>query len=211
MSRLLVPLLLLSALFGQNAEGFGTQRTEFTTWTSASVGPNGHAFGFAQNRSLYLTGIRYGWTIAHWNKLGGMHLRYAPELIPAAYLRDRVVNGMPISLDKFALPAIPQDRYVYAFGGNPVGLKMNFRRGKRIQPMWDVEGGFLYFKRPVLNVGGSQFQFTIASGPGAQVFLTQNTALTFGYHYHHLSNANIASHNAGVDTHQISFSFSLFR
>lgn len=209
--RFLLPLFLVSSLCAQNPEGFGTQRSEFTTWTSASVGPNGHVFGFAQNRSLYLTGIRCGWTIGHWNRLGGMHLRYSPELVPAAYLRDRVVNGQPVALDKFAFPIIPEDKYVYGFGVNPVGLKMNFRRGKRFQPLWDVEGGFLYFRRPVLTTGGSQFQFTIATGPGAQLFLTRSTALTFGYHYHHMSNANIGSHNAGTDTHQLSFSFSLFR
>jgi hypothetical protein len=206
----LAPLLLLSSLFAQS-EGFGTQRAEFTTWTSMSFGPNGHAFGFAQNRSLYLTGIRYGWTIAHWDKLGGMNLRYQPEIIPAAYLRDRVFGGVPVALDRFVLPNKASDRYAYGFGGNPLGLKMNFRRGKRFQPLWDVQGGFLYFNRDVLSPGGSHFQFTIASGPGAQIFLTRNTALTVGYHYHHLSNANIAEHNAGVDTHQLSFSFSLFR
>jgi hypothetical protein len=205
----LIPLFLASSLFAQS-EGFGTQRGEFSTWTSVSVGPNGHFFGFAQNRSLYLTGVRHGWTIGQWNKFGGMHLRYAPEIIPAAYLRDRVFAGVPVSLDKFVAPNVPSDRYVYAFGANPVGLKMNFRRGKRVQPMWDVEGGFLYFSRQVLAQGGSRFQFTIASGPGAQIFLTPRTALTLGYHYHHLSNANISGHNPGVDTHQISLSFSLF-
>ena len=109
----LLPLLLLGCLFAQS-ESFGTQRTEFTTWTSASLGPNGHAFGFAQNRSLYLTGVRYGWTIAHWNKFG-MNLRYQPEIIPAAYLRDRVFAGAPVALDRFVLPNKASDRYAYAF------------------------------------------------------------------------------------------------
>src|SRR5919202_625785 len=95
--RLLLPLLLLATSFAQT-EAYGTQRGEFSTWTSFSVGGNGHIFGFAQNRSLYLTGVRYGWTIGHWNKLGAMNLRYAPENIPAAYLRDRVVNGQPVAL-----------------------------------------------------------------------------------------------------------------
>lgn len=71
--------------------------------------------------------------------------------IPAAYLRDRVFNGVPISLDKFARPAIPQDRHVFAFGGNPVALKMNFRRGKRIQPIWGRRG-----RVPLLQTAGAQ-------------------------------------------------------
>jgi opacity protein-like surface antigen len=88
---------------------------------------------------------------------------------------------------------------------------MNFRRGKRIQPLWDVQGGFLYFTQRVLAAEGSQFQFTIASGPGAQIFFTPRTAITVGYRYHHLSNANISKRNPGTDTHQLYFSFSLFR
>jgi opacity protein-like surface antigen len=209
--RLLVPLILLAPSLAQTTETYGTQRREFSTWTSFSVGGNGHIFGFAQNRSLYLTGIRYGWTIAHWNKLGGMNLRYAPEIIPTAYLRDRVVNGQPVALDQFAFPAVPADEYVYGGGVNPVGLQMNFRRGKRIQPLWEFEGGFLYFTRPVLTFDGSQFQFAVATGPGAQFYINPRTALTVGYRYHHMSNANISGHNPGTDTQQIYFSFSLFR
>jgi hypothetical protein len=210
--RIVLPFLLLSCAIAQTIEpGYGTQAGEFSTWWSFSVGGNGHIFGFAQNRDLYLTGVRYGWTIGHWSKLGGMNLRYTPEIIPVAYLRDRVVNGIPVSLDRFALPRIPIDRHVYAEGANPVGLQMNFRRGKRFQPLWDFEGGFLHFTERVLSRSGSQFQFTVATGPGAQIFLTHRTALSIGYHYHHLSNANISNSNPGTDTNQIYFSFSLFR
>jgi len=212
MLRFFVPFLLVSSSLAQSAEpAYGTQRGEFATWSSFSVGGNGHIFGFAQNRDLYLTGVRYGWTIGHWSKLGGMNLRYAPEIIPVAYLRDRVVNGVPFSLDRFALPRIPSDRHVYGAGANPVGLQMNFRSGTRFQPLWDFEGGFLYFTERVLARRGSQLQFTVATGPGAQIFLTHRTALTIGYHYHHLSNANISDSNPGTDTNQIYFSFSLFR
>jgi hypothetical protein len=199
---LVVPLLLLATSLAQTHEAYGTQRGEFSTWTSFSVGGNGHIFGFAQNRSLYLTGIRYGWTIGHWNKLGGINLRYTPEVIPVAYLRDRVLNAQPTA---------PQDEYVYGAGLNPVGLQMNFRRGKRIQPLWDFEGGFLYFTRQVLAADGSRFQFTVGTGPGVQFYITHRSALTVGYRYHHLSNANISNHNPGVDTNQLYFSFSLFR
>jgi hypothetical protein len=210
--RLLAPVFLLASAVAQASEaGYGTRGGELSTWSSFSVGGNGHIFGFSQNRDLYLTGVRYGWTIGHWKKLGGMNLRYCPEIIPIAYLRDRVVNGVPVALDRFAFPRIPSDRYVYGGGANPVGLQMNFRRGKRLQPLWDFEGGFLYFTERVLARRGSQFQFTVATGPAAQIFLTQRTALTFGYHYHHLSNANISNSNPGVDTNQIYFSFSLFR
>jgi hypothetical protein len=210
--RLLGPVLLLTSVFAQTPEpAYGTQGGELSTWSSFSVGGNGHIFGFSQKRDLYLTGIRYGWTIGHWNKLGGMNLRYCPEIIPVAYLRDRVINGVPVTIDRFAFPAVPNNRYVYAAGANPVGLQMNFRRGKRVQPLWDFEGGFLYFSERVLARRGSQFQFTVSTGPGAQFFLTAHTALSAGYHYHHLSNANISGSNPGTDTNQIYFSFSLFR
>jgi hypothetical protein len=212
-SLLLLPLLLLSTLFAQQPENHGTQRGEFSTWSSFHVGGNGHLFGFAQDRSLALTGIRYGWKIGEWKRWSGITLRYTPEIIPAAYLRDKVLvsNGQPTVLDQFD-PTIPtRNEWVYGGGANPLGLQMNFRRGKRIQPLWDVEGGFLYFTRTVLAANGSQFQFTIASGPGVQVFFTPRTAVTVGYHYHHLSNANISARNPGTDTNQIYFSFSLFR
>jgi hypothetical protein len=218
MRRLLVllyffPVLLVSSLFAQQSENYGTQRGEFSTWSSFHVGGNGHVFGFARDRSLTLAGIRYGWRIAEWKRWSGMTLRYTPEIIPIAYLRDRVIPGTntPTLLPQF-VPGAPTDqKYVYGAGANPVGLQLNFRRGKRFQPLWDVQGGFLYFSRRVLAAQGSQFQFTIASGPGAQFFLTPRSSLTVGYRYHHLSNANISNRNPGTDTNQLYFSFSLFR
>jgi opacity protein-like surface antigen len=116
------------------------------------------------------------------------------------------------TLDSQLIPNAQFDeKWVYGVGANPVGLQMNFRRGKRLQPLWDFEGGFLYFSQRVLAAEGSQFQFTVATGPGAQFFFTPRTALTVGYRYHHMSNANISNRNPGTDTNQLYFSFSLFR
>ena len=210
---LLAPLLLVTCAFAQNHEAYGTQHGEFSTWSSFHVGSNGRLFGFAEDRALVLTGIRYGWKIGEWRRWGGMTLRYTPEIIPAAYLRDEVIPGtdIPSLLSQLVPDAKIEKQWVYGVGANPVGLQMNFRRGKRLQPLWDFQGGFLYFTHRVLAAGGSQFQFTIATGPGAQFFFTPRTALTFGYRYHHMSNANISNQNPGTDTNQLYFSFSLFR
>jgi len=79
-----------------------------------------------------------------------------------------------------------------------------------VQPFIITDEGFLYFTRPILVVGSSQFNFSIDYGAGVQVFTSPDRALTLGYRYFHISNADIAV-NPGTDANVFFIGFSIFR
>ncbi len=87
----------------------------------------------------------------------------------------------------------------YAGGATPLGLQVNFRNGHRVQPFFDSHGGMLYFTRQEPVPGSSQFNFTFNFGAGVQVFTGKRSSLLLGFKYHHISNANTATQNPGVD------------
>jgi hypothetical protein len=51
--------------------------------------------------------------------------------------------------------------------------------------------------------GSSNFNFTFDFGAGAQYFYLPKRAFTAGYMFHHLSNAETALHNPGIDNNII--------
>ena len=71
-------------------------------------------------------------------------------------------------------------------------------------------GQRLNFARPVLSPRGSQLNFTIHYGGGVQVFTSAHRAITLGYKYHHMSNAEIAD-NPGTDSNMVYIGWSFFR
>ena len=102
-------------------------------------------------------------------------------------------------------------RWVYGAGLSPVGTQIDFRPQARLRPFFEVTGGFLYFTSKVLASGGTQFNFTIAPGGGVHIALSPRTALTLGYKYHHMSNADLNHDNPGVDSEELYCGISLFR
>jgi len=183
---------------------FGRMKNEFVIWNADSFA-SGHIFGFAQNRSLYLTGFRYGMMILERQRIS---LRYTIEAIPAAVLSEPYADGRPVL---GFLGRISPHREIYGGGLNPIGLQLNFRARKRVQPFGSFNGGFLYFSRKVLSPEASQFNFTVAMGGGVEIFTSSNRAIQIGYRYHHLSNANITDRNPGTDSNMIYFGFSFLR
>jgi opacity protein-like surface antigen len=105
---------------------------------------------------------------------------------------------------------LAQREYVYGGGISPVAFQFTFRRGKRIQPFVVTDEGFLYFTRRILTPGSSQFNFTIDYGAGIQVFTSPRRAITLGYRYYHISNADIAI-NPGTDANLFFAGVSFFR
>jgi hypothetical protein len=88
----------------------------------------------------------------------------------------------------------------YAGGITPLGMQVNFRNGRRVQPFFDAHGGALYFTRQEPVPNSSQYNFTFNFGAGVQIFAGKRSSLLLGYKYHHISNANTATKNPGVDS-----------
>ena len=199
MVRGLFVWLTLATMAG--AQSYGVRKHEFSVGTGAAFG-SGHVFGFAQDRRLYLANARYGRSFA---TIRNIRLRYTAEITPLAILAEPYDLGVP------TLGTGTSREYIYGGGFSPIGLQVNFRDGKRLQPVLDSNGGALWFTRKVLSPEASRFNFTIHVGFGLQMFVSRARAVTLGYRYHHLSNANITNRNPGTDSHMVYVRFSAFR
>jgi hypothetical protein len=99
----------------------------------------------------------------------------------------------------------------YGSGLSPVGFQSDFFPSKRVQPFLSTDGGFIYFMDRDLTPQGSQFMYTVDFGTGINIFRKERQAVSIGYRYQHLSNANISQHNPGMDANTFYVSVSRFR
>lgn len=99
---------------------------------------------------------------------------------------------------------------VYGFGVLPVFFRWNFSRVSHLQPFADLAGGFVRTNQAV-PVGTVRFNFMAESGAGLRLFVTKRTALLVGYRFHHLSNADRASTNPGINSNLLYVGASVLR
>lgn len=91
-------------------------------------------------------------------------------------------------------------RWTYAGGGSPFGLKLNAFTNRRIQPEVMGNGGFLIATRDIPVANSSSFNFTFQVGAGLQWYRTPTQSIQAEIRYHHLSNGDLGTANAGVDS-----------
>ena len=176
----------------------GSQEVGFVVGYSPAGGP---IWGYQQN-------VRYSPTIARYSVqltpdvgLGcRCALRYSPEITALSIMHENA----PSSTN----PAAPITHY--GAGVSPVGFQLDFRRGRRVQPLFTTDAGFIYYNGRVLSPQGSQFMYTIDFGGGVELFTSGHNAVVLGYRYQHLSNANISDHNPGTDADTFYVGFSHF-
>jgi opacity protein-like surface antigen len=166
---------------------------EFGLWAGGSPDST-KSIGSTEDRSLLLVGLRYGRILAAWESLS---LEYTLDIFPAAVVfePDDVRSG---------------NSTIYGAGLSPLGLKLNFGQESWIKPFVAASVGFLYFQDDVPVPHSSRFNFTPEIGLGVQFFLAPKRAVTLGYKFHHMSNANTGSSNPGMDSHVIYAGFSFF-
>jgi hypothetical protein len=171
---------------------------ELGAWWGLSLF-SGSLLGYAQGVKYMPIDVRYSYLFLqrqHWA------LRYSPEITALAMLDEPVPDGLaPYGMRK----------RTYGSGVSPEGFQLDFRPRSRVQPFLSQNGGGIYFADKVLSPEGSHFMFTIDFGGGVNIFLRQRQALTLGYRYQHLSNANISAHNPGTDANTFYVGVSRFR
>ena len=171
---------------------------EFGAWWGLSL-MSGHIWGYAKDVKYMPIDVSYSYLLKGWEN---WNLRYAPELTALAMLDER----MPPNKNPFT-----QRKRTYGSGISPVGFRANFFPASRVQPFLSTDGGILYFTDRVLSPQGSQFMYTVDFGGGFQIFRKERQAISIGYRYQHLSNANISLHNPGTDTNVFYIAVSRFR
>jgi hypothetical protein len=163
---------------------------EFGLWAGGSPGSTGNV----EDRQLFLFALRYGRILAAWESIS---LEYTLDLFPAAVV--------------FEPDHARRDRStIYGAGLSPLGFKVNFAQQSWIQPFVAASVGFLYFQHDIPVPHSSRFNFTPEISLGVQFFLAPKRALTLGYKFHHISNANLGDSNPGMNSHVIYAGFSFF-
>src|SRR5512145_2161833 len=166
---------------------------EFGLWGGGS--PDSFDFiGTVENRELLLFGLRYGRVLGAWESVS---LQYTLDILPAAVVFE------PSSVRRGSST-------IYGAGLSPLGFKLNFGQESWIKPFLAASVGFLYFEKDIPVPRSSRFNFTPELGLGAQFFIAPKKALTLGYKWHHMSNANTGQSNPGMDSHVFYAGFSFF-
>jgi hypothetical protein len=167
---------------------------EYTYWFDGAF-ENGHAFSSTVGARNYQLEIRYE-RLIYWNQ--PFAVRWVLDTVPAALVGDPHSNN-------------GHRAYAYGVGGSPIGAQVNFVHYRHVEPFLTSGGGFLYFNHRMFGTT-QQFNFTAQLGGGVQLFTSsRRTAIDLGYKYHHISNANLANQNPGLDSHMLFVGLSLFR
>lgn len=101
--------------------------------------------------------------------------------------------------------------WTYGLGFDPIGLKLNFRSRKRLQPFIAATGGFIVTTRDVPVDKASNFNYEFGFGGGFDYFLSARRSLRFGYGFRHISNNGLGFYNPGIDAGVIEIGYSFGR
>jgi hypothetical protein len=88
---------------------------------------------------------------------------------------------------------------VYALGVNPLVMKWNFTRGRKLIPYFLAQGGMLWSADRIPPGDTSKINFTSGAGVGLNYFVKPRRSVNFDFRATHLSNASLGDHNPGVN------------
>jgi len=108
-------------------------------------------------------------------------------------------------------------RWTYGQAFSPLGLRLNLLPHRRLQPVFSLAGGYLFSTRTIPVADASSFNFTLEIGGGLEYYMRPtrsesffgNRSLRVEYRFHHISNADTANRNPGIENGllQVAFSF----
>lgn len=187
------------------SEGIQKRWNEFGVWGAISFDAT-TLIGKTPDARFGNAGLRYGRVLKTSRTVA---FEWTIDAIPVAILSNKELVFIQVGTSIFPVPQ-PR-RSVYGWGAAPIGLKFNFRRNRRVQPFGQTTGGFLYFNEQVPVAGAARFNFTFDFSGGVQIVNSNRRAFAIGYKYQHISNANRATFNPGVDVQMIFAGFSVFK
>jgi len=159
-------------------------------------------YGGSRRSSYGFAAVRYSRRIASGDSLA---LKYQIDFIPLAlinYERQRVFQIAPNTFD------IQREREtVYGIGFAPVGLQLNFRRKKKVQPFVGLTLGMIYFAKSIPDDRstvfpdrfGTHLNFVTSGGGGVEFATESERSYTVGFKLQHISNASRGNINPGFD------------
>jgi lipid A 3-O-deacylase len=91
-------------------------------------------------------------------------------------------------------------RNVYGAGVNPVVVKWNFTRGKKVIPYLLAQGGMLWTNDRIPPGNTSKINFLSGPGVGLNYFLRSRRSVNIDLRATHLSNGSLGDHNPGINS-----------
>lgn len=164
---------------------------------------NGSLEGTTIDRRLFLLGAAYNRLLSS-KKLAD--ISFTSQLIPVAILREPYIIATDIQAFRSSPPGTDFHKN-FGAGASPAGIRVNFFPGKKVQPFFGIQGGFLRFSHTALTPNASHFNFTIDGRTGVEFPLRSGKAISFAYMFQHMSNAYIAKDNPGVDSHMLTLAY----
>ncbi len=162
--------------------------------------------GSAPDRQFALAGFSYGYRC--WTP-GSVSVYYTAAVMPAAILRvpaQTVFRLNPPSQRQVDAHA------VYGFAAAPIGFTVEFGR-RRVHPFFETMGGVIASTEPIPEnqPNATGLNFLVDFGGGVRWNIGPRRALSLGYRFLHISNANTTSFNPGVDNNVIYVGYSFLR
>jgi opacity protein-like surface antigen len=188
-------LMLCAAAFSQSVDN---PKNEISVWGGFSPDSSTAiaAFGRTEDARFGIVSFRYS---RRFNNNETFNLKYVADVTPVAVLDFRVPFSSP-----------PARRTTYGYGAAPLGIQVNFRPRKKVQPFAGISGGMLYFNKQVPGPLGTHFQFTATLDGGVEIRLKDKKALTICYKYFHISNGNLGIINPGIDNNLFYVGYTFF-
>jgi hypothetical protein len=94
-------------------------------------------------------------------------------------------------------------------GGIASMVRYNFLTGSRFIPFLQAGAGVIALDAD-LRQQADGVNFILQSGVGLHYFISERTALTGEWRFHHISNANIHDRNPGINSSLVMFGFTFF-
>ena len=166
------------------------------------VSPDSRVGEFAlPRRQLVLIGARAEWVIERWRSVS---VAATSDLVPFAMItrtptyttRQVVFPGGGTAQLKEQTGSKP----VYGAGGMPFGFKARVGLATRARLFAATSVGGLWFTRDVPIPDARRFNFAFEYGGGIELGAFTKSVIVLGYKFHHLSNANSAAVNPGLDS-----------
>ena len=184
-------ILLVTNGIHLHADAPGDRQEPGTAWGFIGSYGFGHPInGSAGDIEFKTVSARWSWIT---KQRGDGPLRAHPglaiEMFPAMAFQDDAGDVFGVGLDLL---------YEHRFAG----------RG-RVLPTWRGGGGFLYADREVPEFG-TRYNFSLLLEFGVDVLLGEGTALLVEYRFRHVSNADLAGSNPGINAHGLAIGLTLF-
>jgi lipid A 3-O-deacylase len=161
---------------------------ELELWTGGGHSVNGGVASIG----VWNVGLRYGWILTgpHGPGILRGQFEYGVDVVPVFWVFEPSTTA-------------------YGFALDPIVLKWDFQRRRRVTPYLEISGGPLFTNRQV-PLGTSRVNF--ASGGAAGFYFPAGKYWwSAEFRYTHISNAGLTSPNPGVNTLQVRLGLSLFR